>query len=409
MATPMATPAARAVETGPEGRRLRVLALEPWYGGSHQRFLDGLAAHSRHDVRAVTMTARTWKWRMQGGAVTLAEKAREATADGWTPDVLLASDMVNVPAFLALTRDRFAATPVVFYLHENQLTYPLRPPGPGEEAPKRDYTYAYINYLSALAADRVVFNSQFHHDEFFGALPDLLRRFPDYTHVGTLPGLRAKSSVLRLGLDLAGLDRARPDGEAARVRDGGPPVLLWNHRWEYDKNPEAFFRVVNRLDDTGVRFRLILAGQTFDEQPEAFQSGFRRYAERVLHYGFAESFEDYARLLHRADVVVSTSTHEFFGISMLEAIHCGCHPVLPNRLTYPELIPESLHYPLLHAPVLYETEDELFGVLRSVLRGERLPLPAEVLRQIPADLAWPLKAPRFDALFDDVAGGVGSV
>ena len=104
-------------------------------------------------------------------------------------------------------------------------------------------------------------------------------------------------------------------------------------------------------------------------------------------------------------MVVSTSTHEFFGISMLEAIHCGCHPVLPNRLTYPELIPASLHDPLLHAPVLYETEDELFGVLRSLLRGERLPLPVEVLRQIPADLAWPLKAPRFDALFDDVARG----
>ncbi len=390
------------------GRRLRVLVAEPWYGGSHKRFLDGLAAHSRHDVRAVTMAARSWKWRMQGGAVTLAEKAREATADGWMPDVIVASDMVHVPAFLALTRDRFAATPVIFYLHENQLTYPLRPPAPGEAAPTRDYTYAYINYLSALAADRVVFNSQFHHDEFFGALPDLLRRFPDYTHVGTLPVLRQKSSVLRLGLDLAGLDRTRPDAEARAARDGGPPVLLWNHRWEYDKNPEAFFRVVNRLDDAGLRFRLILAGQTFDEQPEAFTTGFRRYAERVLHYGFAESFDDYARLLHRADVVVSTSEHEFFGISMMEGIHCGCHPVLPNRLTYPELIPEALHRPLLHAPVLYETEEDLFGVLRDVLRGDALPLPASVLRDIPAPLAWPLQAPRFDELFESVGRREGT-
>ena len=165
---------------------MNILALEPWFGGSHRRFLDGLVAHSAHEVRTVTMAARYWKWRMQGGAVTLAEKARECVADGWQPDLLLASDMVNLPAFLALTRDRFAGTPVVFYLHENQLTYPLR------EGRERDYTYATVNYLSALAADRVVFNSQFHQEEFFGALPDLLRRFPDYTHVGTLPGLRGQ-------------------------------------------------------------------------------------------------------------------------------------------------------------------------------------------------------------------------
>ncbi len=392
---------------------MRVLALEPWYGGSHRRFLDGLAAHSRHDVRLVTMTARTWKWRMQGGAVTLAEKAREAMADGWTPDVLLASDMVHVPALLALTRRTLGDTPVVLYLHENQLTYPLRPPRHGEEAPqagaerKRDYTYAYINYLSALAADRVVFNSQFHHDEFFAALPDLLRRFPDYTHVGTLPALRAKSGVLPLGLDLAALDAVRPDAEAAAVRDPGPPVILWNHRWEYDKHPEAFFRVVNRLDDAGLRFRLILAGQTFDEQPEAFATGFRRYAERVLHYGFAESADDYARLLHRADLVVSTAVHEFFGIAMMEAIHCGCHPVLPNRLTYPELVPEALHQPLLHAPVLYETEDDLFAILRDLLRGDALPLPSDVLRTIPAPYAWPVMAPRFDAMLEEAAASSG--
>ena len=72
---------------------MNVLALEPWFGGSHRVFLDGLAAHSMHDVRVVSMAARYWKWRMQGGAVTLAEKAREAYADGWRPDLVLASDM----------------------------------------------------------------------------------------------------------------------------------------------------------------------------------------------------------------------------------------------------------------------------------------------------------------------------
>jgi glycosyltransferase involved in cell wall biosynthesis len=374
-------------------RRLNVLALEPWFGGSHRQFLEGLARHSAHDVRLLTMTDRYWKWRMQGGAVTLANKAREIITEGFQPDVIFATDMVNVPAFLALVRDLVGQTPVVLYFHENQLTYPIRP---GSE---RDFTYAYINYLSALAADRVVFNSQFHQDEFFDALPELLRRFPDYTHLRTAQKVKGKSEVIHLGLDLDALDRLAPQ----RTKLPGPMTILWNQRWEHDKNPEAFFRVMNRLDDAGCDFRLILAGERFEHQPPEFERAFSRYAERIVHYGYADDLEEYTKLLHRADVVVSTSLHEFFGVAILEAIHCGCHPVLPRRLTYPELIPERLHTPLLHAPVLYESEDELFAILRSLLDGRDQPLPRSVLREIPAPLAWSHQAPRFDELFASVA------
>ena len=371
---------------------MNVLALEPWYGGSHRRFLDGLARHSEHAFRLVTMENRYWKWRMQGGAVTLAAKARDIAEGGFRPDLLFASSMVNLPAFLALTRDLFAAVPAVLYFHENQLTYPLR------EKEPRDFTYAYVNYLSALAADRVVFNSAFHRAEFFEALPELLRRFPDYTHLRTAQRLRDKSTVLHLGLDLDALDEYAGD-----ERDDGPPIVLWNQRWEHDKNPEAFFRTMNRLDDAGCAFRLILAGERFEVQPPAFETAFRRYADRILHYGYAEDLAEYASLLHRADLVVSTARHEFFGVAMMEAIRCGCHPLLPNRLTYPELIPDALHRPLLHAPVLYDDEDDLFDILRRVLTGEERTLPESVLAEVPEPFAWPVQARAYDALFGAVA------
>ncbi|MEX0746810.1 MAG: DUF3524 domain-containing protein, partial [Rhodothermales bacterium] len=167
---------------------MNVLALEPWYGGSHRNFLDGLKEHSRHNFHPITMAARFWKWRMHGGAVTMARKAIQAIEEGFRPDVVFATDMVNLPAFLALSRPHLEDVPVVLYLHENQLTYPL---APGIE---RDHTYAYINYLSALAADRIVFNSQFHFEEFMEALPTLLRRFPDYTHLDTVQEIREKST-----------------------------------------------------------------------------------------------------------------------------------------------------------------------------------------------------------------------
>jgi len=372
---------------------IRVLALEPWFGGSHRQFLEGLARHSRHEIQVLGMADRYWKWRMQGGAVTLASKARDLVEEGFRPDVLFATSMVNLPAFLALTRDLFAETPVLLYFHENQLTYPIRP---GTE---RDYTYAYINYLSALSADRVVFNSTFHYEEFFDALPALLRRFPDYTHLRTAQRVREKSEVLHLGLNLAALDENAP----VQKKLSGPPIVLWNQRWEHDKDPDAFFRVMNRLDDAGAEFRLILAGERFEHQPAEFERAFSRYAERILHYGYADDLAEYAKLLHRADIVVSTSKHEFFGVAILEAIHCGCHPLLPRRLTYPELIPERLHQPLLHAPILYDSEDHLFEVLREILSGNERPLPASVLQEIPADLAWPTQVDRYDALLCELA------
>ena len=367
---------------------MKVLALEPWYGGSHRNFVDGLIENSRHEYELVTMAARFWKWRLQGGAQTLARKCRQLVESDFTPDVILASSMVNIPAFLALSRKYIGNVPVVYYLHENQLTYPL------SKEEKRDLSYAYINYLSCLAADQVVFNSEFHYNEFIRALPGLLRVFPDYTHLHTVSEIRAKSRVMHLGMNL----QAHARYANTKGSDRGSPIVLWNQRWEYDKNPEAFFRLMNRLDDAGCRFRLILAGKRFEEQPSEFDTAFERYADRILHYGYAEDFEEYSRLLHRADIVVSMAIHEFFGIAMLEAIYCGCHPLLPNRLSYPELIPEKLHKPLLHAPILYDDDESIFTILKAMLMGEERPLPHGTLRGIVEHLDWSVHVDQYDAL-----------
>jgi glycosyltransferase involved in cell wall biosynthesis len=376
---------------------MKVLALEPWYGGSHRNFLEGLIAHSSHEFLPITMAARFWKWRMHGGAVTMARKALQALEEGFKPDLIFATDMVNLPAFMALTRGHFDRVPVVFYLHENQLTYPI------PEGKERDNTYAYINYLSALSADHVVFNSAFHYNEFMEALPVLLRAFPDHTHLHTVSEIRERSSVLHLGMNLQAHDAyAHAYPQHSWGPGMAPPIVLWNQRWEYDKNPEAFFRLMNRLDDVGCSFRLILAGEHFEEQPYEFEQAFERYAERILHYGYAEDFAEYSRLLHRADLLVSTSIHEFFGIAIMEAIYCGCHPLLPNRLSYPELVPESLHRPLLHAPILYEDNDKLFQIMMSILKGEERPLPVSTLRGIPERLDWRTHIAAYDTLFEEV-------
>ena len=47
-------------------------------------------------------------------------------------------------------------------------------------------------------------------------------------------------------------------------------MILWNHRWEYDKDPETFFRAVRTLADEGLDFGLLLLGRSHRSQPDEF-------------------------------------------------------------------------------------------------------------------------------------------
>ena len=47
----------------------------------------------------------------------------------------------------------------------------------------------------------------------------------------------------------------------------------------------------------------------------------------------------YWERLARCDWVLSTATHEFFGLAVAEALLAGCLPWLPDRLSYTELLP----------------------------------------------------------------------
>ena len=144
---------------------------------------------------------------MQGGALTLAERRR---AFGRRPDVILASDMLNLLAFLGLTRSFLASVPVALYCQENQLTYPCLP---GE---KRDLTYALIDWLSMIAADEVLFNSAYHLEDWFEELPRFLRHFPDYIHTPHIAEVRAKSKVLPVVCDLRRSDPVPDSGGSPR-------------------------------------------------------------------------------------------------------------------------------------------------------------------------------------------------
>lgn len=368
---------------------MNILAVEPFFSGSHKAFWKGLYNHSSHHIIPINLSFKGQQWRMQGHSVMLADMIRDVEEE---IDLLLISSMANLPAFLALTNPRFANVPKVVYMHENPFTQPL----PDDE--ERDLTFCYINYLTMLAGDRLLFSSHFHRDDFMNALPGFLDNYPGENHLAKIDEIADKSVVCYPGLNLKHFD----DQSDTRNTNKNS-VIVWNQRWQFDRNPAMFFRVLNRLDDIDLEFELILAGDSHHEKPEEFKKAWKRYGGHITHYGYVENEEEYSKLLHTGDIVVSTASYEFFCVAIMEAIYCGCHPLLPNRLHYPELIPDHLHDPLLHASVLYETEDDLFHHLRDLIMGKDQPLPKTSLQKVNRQLDWPKHVKEYDAMFEEFA------
>src|SRR4029434_6999573 len=130
------------------------------------------------------------------------------------------------------------------------------------------------------------------------------------------------------------------------------PFMRWNIPWEYDKAPQAFFDALIALEQQGVDFRVIVLGEHIDPQEPNFLAARERLASRTLAWGYAPDTGSYRELLHQADIVVSTAIQEFFGTGVIEAMYCGCVPILPRRLSYPEILP-----PEQHAACLYDGPD----------------------------------------------------
>ncbi|HSO19501.1 MAG TPA: DUF3524 domain-containing protein [Desulfosarcina sp.] len=351
-----------------------LLFLESFYGGSHRDFAEGLIAHSRHDILLATLPARFWKWRMRGAALHFARAVPDLTAY----DGIITTGLMSLADLTALCAGR--RPPTLLYCHENQLTYPL---APGE---KMDLQFGFTDITSALCADRILFNSHFHHDRFFHELPAFISRMPEFKPHWTVAAIRQKADVLYPGCRFAATP-VKPD-----PLPEGPPLVIWNHRWEFDKNPEAFFNALERIDRMGIDFRLAVMGEASRRKPSVFEKMRSRFGSKTIQYGYVPDRGAYAAILAKGFVVVSTAIQENFGIAMVEAMRHGCLPLMPHRLSYPEILPMEFH-----KSFLYRDDADLTQKLADMLlhperfTGHRLVLSAMMARH-----AWPSVVERYD-------------
>lgn len=317
----------------------RVVLLNSYATQSHALWERGMLRHLPAaaeragdvvEVISVSLPGRHWKWRMHAAALTLVERLLAEGALETPVDAFVVTDMMDLGQFRSALPARHRGVPVVVYFHENQLTFPDHP-----ERPKKEWDrhYAFLNLTSAWLADAVWFNSEYHRSVFLGAIPEFMKAMPTPKLTQPEMHIRSKSSVVPIGIEDAVFDAA----ESASSRwDEGPPVVVWNHRWEYDKGPRAFFDLLVKVKARGVKFRLAVLGQSFQNVPTAFDEMKVEFAHDLVHWGHVESRKEYLGVLAACDVALVTAHHDFFGVSVLESAAAGLDVVAPNRLAYPE-------------------------------------------------------------------------
>lgn len=391
---------------------ISVLALQPYFGGSHAQFHNGWVRKSIHDWTTLALPARHWKWRMRHASIHFVNEIHKLVDenDGEKPwDAIFATDMMNVAELKGLLRPELRDVPTLLYFHENQFVYPNR------WSQERDRHFPFTNFVSALAADQIWFNSQFNLDSLIGELKGSVKGWPDFQPEDEIESLKQKSRIQPPGIAAPPLtidlfQRSR----AQRARSGEPIHLVWAARWEHDKNPKALLEGLRDLKEAGVPFKVSVIGQVFRNVPATFTEIESEFRDRIVRWGFQETRQQYWEALAEADVFLSTATHEFFGLSAAEAIAVGCYPILPNRLAYPELLGHAFEANEIKNH-LYEdapgtSNDGLAKALKKVehLRANSIwPQTNESSKGILANIEMSNRAKSLDLAISEFANGHG--
>ncbi len=271
-----------------------------------------------------------------------------------------------------------AATPSLVYFHENQFAYP-----PSQQQ-RQSIEPCILNLYTAMAAERLLFNSQYNLSSMRQGAESLLRRLPDYVPTEQVMAGLQRATVLPVGID--------PVAPARRAA-GDRLSLLWNHRWEYDKGPALLLAVVKACAARRLPLDIHIVGQQFRHSPPEFQA-IRRCIDNsetlaLASWGYIQARADYRALLEQCDVVLSTALHDFQGLSVLEAVAAGCSPLLPDRLCYPEYYGGKVCYGGAG------TEQEAAAAVDALV--QRLAQKRAGLLSAPMveELFWPALVPRY--------------
>lgn len=319
---------------------MRILLLSSYDALSHRYWHSQLVARfSEYQWTVLTLAPRYFSFRVRSNPLSWHLNAAEPLSQSY--DLIIATSLVDIATLRGLFPN-LASTPLWFYCHENQFAYPASRYRLDKPVAEAGLEAKMVFIYGCLCADAISFNSQWNLASAMRGMRALLKKFPEKLSGRCVDTIQFKSDVLPV--PLAGVQSSVSSLAAIDEKNDSEWQLLWNHRWEYDKGPEHLLSFVRALIDNNIRCRLHIVGQSFRQQPDAFTELQTLLKEDRInasvsmgYWGYIESLEQYRQLLVRCDIVVSTALHDFQGIAVMEAVHSGCVPLLPDQQVYPEL------------------------------------------------------------------------
>jgi len=380
-----------------------LLLLSGYHASSHRFWSDQLTTGlPEFDWTLVALADRHFYWRIRSNALTFALEHRDALQQNY--DLIIATSMVDLCNLRGLL-PTLSSVPAILYFHENQFAYPERQVDTDTQHARRNSNLInaqLTSIYSAMSAQCLVFNSRFNHDTFFTGVAELAAKMPDGIPKGFARESFEKSAVIPVPVNGA-------DALHRTITQDNPVEIVWNHRWEYDKQPQIFFSALEKLISRGIDIKVHVMGQSFRQVPDCFGDFQNRFADHLLTWGYQPE-DKYRQILRQAHIVVSSALHDFQGLGMLEAIMAGCTPVAPDRMAYPEYMPSAL---------LYDTPDDqpessreqyeanaLFNKICSVI-DLSLAQPADGVPAINADSYRTENVlPAYKSCFSDLIAGL---
>lgn len=319
---------------------MKILLLSAYDADSHRYWHQNLTRQfPEHEWTLLTLPARYFAWRIRGNSLSWAFGEQRPLLEQ-PYELLIATSMTDLSALKGMVPN-LASIPSVVYFHENQFAYPATDNAHKSVEPQ------ILNIYTAACADHILFNTTYNRDSFFSGAQTLLKKLPDHVPADLISQLKERASVLPVPLENELFSPAQNlKTELTDWRDNDRKALriVWAARWEYDKGPAHLLAILEQLEKQNTDYRLCLMGQSFRHSPKEFKLIGERFKHRLVQFGYAESREEYLQWLRSADVFLSTALHEFQGLSVLEAVACGCTPVLPGREVYPALFAEQYLY-----------------------------------------------------------------
>jgi hypothetical protein len=255
-------------------------------------------------------------------------------------DCIVCTSLLPVGELRGLLPRALLDTPIVLMMHENQVAYPAGVSG----VEPRDVHAGVTDLTSLIAADAVLWTSRWNQRSCLEGLAGLLKNAPWQGAAAALEAIAAKSQVIWPPVEDPMASDAVEDRPVHNCnnsgRDAMPEQLVaWPHRHQHDKGPDELAALaVTHTSEWTLQWALL--GERRGPVPPGIEAFREAQQGRIVVDGHVER-DIYLNWLRRADWVLSTAQHEFFGIAVVEALLAGCLPWLPARLSYPELLPEQ--------------------------------------------------------------------